>query len=307
MYGLAARGGGRIERLVMQHQLYTVMANRTAVDRELNSMCLTNELRKFKLMVGKEVCHALLQTDAYMRMAAAVLAQRTLPPPGPHRARRPYHTGSPLQAVDAGPPEPPPPSPLQLFAALMDRHRGMHVMQHEVQQVWTQCSGTTVAAPPSNAGGGSSAEKSQRKKKTTPATRGGPLPLPKARRGKDGSVVVGSFKQSEKWPQALDSAVRVLCDAHLLLPRRDIREGGAYWFTTPLSRSVMANLTKGQTEVLKAVSRKRYGEMRKSELLKLKLKASPLPMKFHLRDLEGLGQMTRLETPSGDIYKIPRS
>ncbi|KAG5192073.1 hypothetical protein JKP88DRAFT_230593 [Tribonema minus] len=252
-------------------------------------------------MVGKEVCHALLQTDAYMRMASAVLAQRTLPPPGPHRA------GSPQQPVDASPPEPPPPSPLQLFAALMDKHRGMHVMQHEVQQVWTQCSGTTAAASTSNAVSGSSAEKTKTKKKTTPATRGGPLPLPKARRGKDGSVVVGSFNKSEKWPQALESAVRALCDAHLLLPRRDIREGGAYWFTTPLSCSVMANLTKGQTEVLKAVLRKRYGEMRKSELLKLKLKTSPLPMKFHLRDLEGLGQLTRLETPSGDIYKIPRA
>jgi hypothetical protein len=71
------------------------------------------------------------------------------------------------------------------------------------------------------------------------------------------------------------------------------------WPTLPLLLPVTA------CDTTAFANKSSYRKMSRTELLKLKLRTSPLPPLFHLRDLEGQGRLRRFATPAGDIFRLP--
>ncbi len=100
----------------------------------------------------------------------------------------------------------------------------------------------------------------------------------------------------------VDAATR----AGFLLPRRDIEN--AYWISHPFIGMLSRDLYKGRAELLRAISRSKYKELRENDLRKKKLKLScknGLGFEFVLRDLLGLGKIERFCIPSGTFLRIP--
>ena len=54
------------------------------------------------------------------------------------------------------------------------------------------------------------------------------------------------------------------------------------------------------------VSRRRYGELPERELQGRKLQRSALDVRFHIRDLVGMGMLERVQTTSGVILRAPK-
>ncbi len=54
------------------------------------------------------------------------------------------------------------------------------------------------------------------------------------------------------------------------------------------------------------VSRRRYGELPERELQGRKLQRSLLDVRFHIRDLVGMGMLERVQTTSGVILRAPK-
>ncbi len=100
----------------------------------------------------------------------------------------------------------------------------------------------------------------------------------------------------------VDAATR----AGFLLPRRDIEN--TYWISHPFIGILSRDLYKGRAELLRAISRSKYKELRESDLRKKPFKFScknGLGFEFVLRDLLGLGKIERFCTPSGSFLRIP--
>ncbi len=99
----------------------------------------------------------------------------------------------------------------------------------------------------------------------------------------------------------VDATIR----AGFLLPRRDI--GNAYWVSHPFIGMLSRDLYNGRTELLRAITRSKYKELRENDMRKKKFKFSGengLGFEFILRDLLGLGKIVRFSTPSGSFLRI---
>lgn len=69
---------------------------------------------------------------------------------------------------------------------------------------------------------------------------------------------------------------------------------------------VITSIARGRKDVLAALKRTRYKEMRRAALEKKNpAKATGLPLSFHVRDLLGLGMIRELDTPSGMFLRLP--
>lgn len=68
---------------------------------------------------------------------------------------------------------------------------------------------------------------------------------------------------------------------------------------------VITSIARGRKDVLAALKRTRYKEMRSAALEKKNpAKATGLPLSFHVRDLLGLGMIRELDTPSGMFLRL---
>lgn len=68
---------------------------------------------------------------------------------------------------------------------------------------------------------------------------------------------------------------------------------------------VIAAISQGRKDVMGALKRTRYKEMRRSALeAKNPAKKTRLPLGFHIRDLLGLGMIRELDTPSGMFLRL---
>ncbi|CAM9332678.1 unnamed protein product [Ectocarpus sp. 12 AP-2014] len=111
-----------------------------------------------------------------------------------------------------------------------------------------------------------------------------------------------SLKQTEEEVVSLTSK---LIRAGFLLPRRDVGREEAYWFSMPQLGKVITSIARGRKDVLAALKRTRYKEMRRAALEKKNpAKATGLPLSFHVRDLLGLGMIRELDTPSGMFLRL---
>ncbi len=103
----------------------------------------------------------------------------------------------------------------------------------------------------------------------------------------------------------IQGIVHAAIRAGFLLPRRDIEN--AYWISHPFIGMLSRDLYKGRAELLRAITRSKYKELRENDLRKKKLKfacKNGLGFEFLLRDLLGLGKIEQFSTPSGSFLRL---
>ncbi|OMP03058.1 Serine-threonine protein kinase 19 [Corchorus capsularis] len=101
-----------------------------------------------------------------------------------------------------------------------------------------------------------------------------------------------------------DQHISLLINAGLLT--RQLIDPSMYWFAIPNIGSILKGLSQGRKEVLSLLNRRRYKEMMLAPLEKMRLRFSPLDMRFHLRDLIGSGLLKTAHTPTGIVIRISK-
>ncbi|MBA0832097.1 hypothetical protein Goarm_016507 [Gossypium armourianum] len=117
--------------------------------------------------------------------------------------------------------------------------------------------------------------------------------------------------------QVKDGHISLLINAGLLT--RQLIDPNMYWFAIPNIGSVLKGLSRcctysvlillglqGRKELLSLLNRRRYKEMMLAPLEKMRLRLSPLDMRFHLRDLIGSGHLKTAHTPSGIVVQVSK-
>nr|KJB42290.1 hypothetical protein B456_007G147500 [Gossypium raimondii]KJB42292.1 hypothetical protein B456_007G147500 [Gossypium raimondii]KJB42294.1 hypothetical protein B456_007G147500 [Gossypium raimondii]KJB42295.1 hypothetical protein B456_007G147500 [Gossypium raimondii] len=104
--------------------------------------------------------------------------------------------------------------------------------------------------------------------------------------------------------QVKDGHISLLINAGLLT--RQLIDPNMYWFAIPNIGSVLKGLYQGRKELLSLLNRRRYKEMMLAPLEKMRLRLSPLDMRFHLRDLIGSGHLKTAHTPSGIVVQVSK-
>ncbi|TYI00672.1 hypothetical protein ES332_A11G150300v1 [Gossypium tomentosum] len=104
--------------------------------------------------------------------------------------------------------------------------------------------------------------------------------------------------------QVKDGHISLLINAGLLT--RQLIDPNMYWFAIPNIGSVLKGLSQGRKELLSLLNRRRYKEMMLAPLEKMRLRLSPLDMRFLLRDLIGSGHLKTAHTPSGIVVQVSR-
>ena len=101
-----------------------------------------------------------------------------------------------------------------------------------------------------------------------------------------------------------DSHLSLLMNAGLLT--RQLVDESAYWFSIPNAGFLLKSISSGRKEILSFMSRRKYREMLQVPLERRPLQYSMLGMRFHLRDLLGLGQIVVIPSPSGPLIRLTR-
>ncbi|OMP11127.1 Serine-threonine protein kinase 19 [Corchorus olitorius] len=101
-----------------------------------------------------------------------------------------------------------------------------------------------------------------------------------------------------------DQHISLLINAGLIT--RQLIDPSMYWFAIPNIGSILKGLSQGRKELLSLLNRKRYKEMMLASLEKMRLRFSPLDMRFHLRDLIGSGLLKTAHTPTGIVIRISK-
>jgi serine/threonine-protein kinase 19 len=101
-----------------------------------------------------------------------------------------------------------------------------------------------------------------------------------------------------------DRHISLLMNAGLLT--RQLVDSTAYWLAIPNAGFLLKSLASGRKEIVSFLSRRKYREMLQVPLERRRLQYSVLGMRFHLRDLLGLGQIHSVPSPSGPIIRLSR-
>ena len=101
-----------------------------------------------------------------------------------------------------------------------------------------------------------------------------------------------------------DRHISLLMNAGLLT--RQLVDSTAYWLAIPNVGFLLKNLANGRKEIVSFLSRRKYREMLQVPLERRRLQYSVLGMRFHMRDLLGLGQIHSVPSPSGPIIRLSR-
>lgn len=99
-----------------------------------------------------------------------------------------------------------------------------------------------------------------------------------------------------------DNHISLLIQGGLLV--RQLTDGTAYWFSMPNVGSILKSLVQGRKEVLGLLSRKKFGEALQSQFTNRKLRFSKLGIRFHMRDLQGLGLVDVIPTTAGPLLRL---
>eukprot|EP00249_Psilotum_nudum_P012620 c23887_g1_i6 orf=313-885(+) len=109
---------------------------------------------------------------------------------------------------------------------------------------------------------------------------------------------------SQSGESVKDKHVSLLINGGLLV--RKLADPTSYWFSIPNVGSLLKYLTQGRKELLSFLNRQRYKEMLMSSLEKRRLRMSQLDIRFHIRDLIGLGHLCTVNTPAGLLIRVAR-
>ncbi|GJQ14375.1 hypothetical protein GpartN1_g6166.t1 [Galdieria partita] len=82
------------------------------------------------------------------------------------------------------------------------------------------------------------------------------------------------------------------------------RDNKSYWLSLPNVGRFLKHCRQGRKEILLMLKRTRFHEIALRTLEKRKLKRSSFPVKFHLRELIGSGQVEQLQSPAGTLIRL---
>ena len=103
-----------------------------------------------------------------------------------------------------------------------------------------------------------------------------------------------------------DLIIRVLLHSGFLARRVDAaHEEETYWLSAPELGRVTASLPHGRKAILAALRRSRYKELSERNLGALDLKGTMLSLPFHIADLVGSKEVLAVPTASGVFLKLP--
>jgi serine/threonine-protein kinase 19 len=113
-------------------------------------------------------------------------------------------------------------------------------------------------------------------------------------------------------PRAGDAHVALLLREGCLVRATRPGAGGAggggevYDFALPCVGPAVRAVRAGREELLGVLRRRRGGEAPEAALARVRLRASPLGVRFHVRDLLGSGALLRVHTPAGPMLRVAR-
>eukprot|EP00698_Gefionella_okellyi_P014742 TRINITY_DN4099_c0_g1_i1.p1 TRINITY_DN4099_c0_g1~~TRINITY_DN4099_c0_g1_i1.p1 ORF type:complete len:248 (+),score=54.67 TRINITY_DN4099_c0_g1_i1:52-795(+) len=97
-----------------------------------------------------------------------------------------------------------------------------------------------------------------------------------------------------------DDAITVLVNhGFLVLERPDV-----YLFSIPNAGTFRLQCSAGRREITMLLKRQSYREMSMQKLLKKKLRASNLTVRFHVRDMQGAGALRVMDTAVGQLVRL---
>ncbi|GAX80031.1 hypothetical protein CEUSTIGMA_g7470.t1 [Chlamydomonas eustigma] len=281
---LAANLSPTYPPVVLRTQLCSMLPDFTRMDRELDAMRRNNVIRIFRINTGSDD-QALLLTEDYMdvlRKAASVEASNS--------------------TASHSSPSPPPRECVELLIQnVLPHHVDTAISHQRLKALLTshQCHSTRYAAH-------------QVDDSTLHMIHNyleGPL---KYVRSSESSQCSSSCCNDKEAPgsntggmvhTAADASLSVLMQLGVL--SRHPSEEGWYMLCVPgIGRAIQA-IKDGRKELEGLLKQRVYREIPEQQLLfKTKLKKSPLPVSFHLRDLLGYGALERIKTPGGSVIKL---
>jgi len=79
-----------------------------------------------------------------------------------------------------------------------------------------------------------------------------------------------------------------------------------WWLAHPSGGAYVRALTAGRSDLLSVLKRTRYKEELRAVLARRRLRGTHLGAAFHVADLVGLGEVTVVATPAGEVIRLRR-
>lgn len=275
--------------VVLQHQLYTILDDHTAVDVELEDLRRRNFVRLLRLLTLRRDVGVLLTAtyvarvqaalDGYLQQVKAVqeqeLQQQEQRRGGSKKeedARRTEDCNRDLQPTTATSKTSAHDMALvfSFFLKAIEAFTSLSVTRRQLETLLTNHLDTL------------------------------PPPSKQSRTSSRSSRNVGRHQ----YP-TIDQIIRVLLHAGFLSRRVDAaHEEEAYWFSAPELGRVTVSLPRGRKAILTALHRSRYKELSERNLAALDLKGTILSLSFHIADLVGSKEVLTEPTASGMFLKL---
>lgn len=83
-------------------------------------------------------------------------------------------------------------------------------------------------------------------------------------------------------------------------------DGEGYVFSIPGGGKIFKSINAGRRELLRIFKRQKFQEIAENELMKKKLTQSILGTRWHARDLVGSGELVKMDTTIGPVYRSIR-
>lgn len=114
--------------------------------------------------------------------------------------------------------------------------------------------------------------------------------------------MLSADRKHKRRDEATDQHISLLLNCGLLT--RHMTQKDTYWFALAGIGPLIKSVVKGRKDLLSMLSRRRHPEIFIKELEQKKLSQSLLDSRFHIRDLIGLGSISKVETTSGPLICI---
>ncbi|KAF6254899.1 serine-threonine protein kinase 19-domain-containing protein [Scenedesmus sp. NREL 46B-D3] len=285
----AATAARKLPPIVLKSQLYTVLADKTAVDRDVEQLRQQGRARLFKLAIGADEFVVLLTQD-YMRLVDGLIAQHS-------------EAAQQLQLEEQ-----------QLARTKQQKQQG-NQRQQQQQQVGQHgdehddAPGSTTSSAEHAAMAATlqafrsrvvpvCTESHITSSRLLQLMRTAPAAAHHPQLGKDLAAAPAAAAAAG----SADAILRRLLSAELVC--RDSRSPDSFMFTVPGAAVFVKSVVAGRQEMLQMLKRKKYQEVLEKELVCASLRGSCLTPAFHLRDLQGRGLVSCMGTTAGQLVRL---
>ncbi|WIA36552.1 hypothetical protein OEZ86_007844 [Tetradesmus obliquus] len=280
----AAQDGGQLPPIILKSQLYTVLADKTAVDRDVEQLRQQGRARLFKLAFGADE-YVVLLTQDYLRLVDGLITQHS-------------QAAQQLQHEEQ-----------QQARAKQQQQQQQQDKQQEPQRQGEDEGNAAPSSTTSSAEHAAMAATLQAfRSRVLPSCRDSHITSSRLLQlMQTAPAAAAGQAQQSKAPAAagLGSAeviLRRLLSAELVC--RDRHAPDSLMFTVPGAAAFVKSVVAGRQELLQMLKRKKYQEVLEKELMCVALRGSCLTPAFHVRDLQGRGLVACMDTTAGRLVRL---